>query len=179
MVATNKIAHCAHPLGPELENVDTLTVRVFNSLGKVMFLNRQVMLKTIAQRGVQPMEAFALTLVAKNDGVTQSELAGILHLSHPRVSSILRSLEQNGAIERRSDEVDRRLTRVFATPEGRRREKAEREILGEYVSRTIGALSEAERAELDRLLNQLADRIIAVLGDEERRGPQEDEARPR
>ncbi len=179
MVSANKIDNCTHSLGPELENVDDLTVRVFNTLHRVLHLNRQVMLKTISQRGVQATEAFALTLVAKNDGVTQSELAGILHLSHPRVSSILRSLEESGSIERHSDDADRRLTRVFATAEGRRREKGEREVLGEYVNRTIGALSESDRVELVRLLGELADKIVGVLDDEEPRGPQAEEARPR
>lgn len=151
---------------PDLENVDPLTARVFHALGRVIHLNRLVMMKTIAQKGIQPPEAFALTLLRDHNGATQSELAGVLHLSPPRVSAILRSLEESGAVVRRPDETDRRLTRVFLTLEGRRREKEQRAVLGEYVGRTIGALSEDDRAELERLLGLLADRTREVLREE-------------
>jgi DNA-binding MarR family transcriptional regulator len=82
------------------------------------------------------------------------------------VSTILRSLEESGAVLRRQDDVDRRLTRVFLTPEGRRREKEHRAVLGDYVNRTIGALSQADRRELERLLGELADRTREVLCEE-------------
>jgi DNA-binding MarR family transcriptional regulator len=129
----------------------------------MMHANRAVMLKTAAQEGVQPPEAFALTLLRTHDGVTQRELADILHLSPPRVSTIVQSLETSGAIVRRADEADRRLTRVFLTPEGHKRERDQRAILSDYVNRTIGSLSEADRHELERLLTELADRTLELL----------------
>jgi DNA-binding MarR family transcriptional regulator len=155
----------AHPRmpKPQLENVDPLTASVFHALGRVMHLNRLVMMRTVCQRGVQPPEAFALALLRDHDGVTQRELASILHLSRPRVSVILSSLEESGAVTRRPDESDRRLTRVFLTPEGHRREQEHRVVLGEYVDRTIGALSEDERRDLERLRSRLAERIRDVL----------------
>ena len=76
---------------------------------------------------------------------------------------ILRSLEKSGAVMRHSDEDDRRRTRVFLTDEGRRREREQCEILGEYVNQTIGTLPESERKELGRLLGKLADRTTEVL----------------
>lgn len=148
---------------PELENVDPLTARVFHVLGRTLHLNRLVMAKLFSQRGIQHGEAFALPLLSQNEGISQRDLADVLHLSPPRVSMILRSLEISGAIVRRTDETDRRLTRVFLTPKGRRREKDQRALLGEYVNRTIGALSEADRLELERLLTELADRTRDVL----------------
>jgi DNA-binding MarR family transcriptional regulator len=156
-----------HPPKPELENVDALTSRVFHSLGKIIHLNRQVMMKTIAQRGVQRPEAFALTFLSQNDGISQRELAAGLNLSRPRVSMIMRALEDSGALLRRPDEADHRLTRVFLTPEGQRREKEHRAVLGDYVRRTVGALPEADRLELDRLLGKLAESISAVLQEEQ------------
>jgi DNA-binding MarR family transcriptional regulator len=151
---------------PELENVDALTARAFHALGRMMHLNRLVMMKIIAQRGVQPPEAFALSLLSEHDGIGQRELAEILHLSPPRVSVILRALEENGAVLRQPDEADRRLARVFITAEGRHRENEQRAVLGDYVGRTIGALPEADRLELERVLNKLADRVTAVLQEE-------------
>ena len=76
---------------------------------------------------------------------------------------ILRSLEKSGAVSRHSDEEDRRRAKVFLTDEGRQREREQREILGEYVNQTIGALPESERRELGRLLGKLADLTAEVL----------------
>jgi DNA-binding MarR family transcriptional regulator len=108
----------------------------------------------------------ALALLSRKEGVSQRELGETLHLSAPRVSAILDSLEKNGRVERRADETDRRLARLFLTSEGRRCEKAQRDALGEYVNRTIGALSESDRRQLARLLDELANKTLAVLEEE-------------
>jgi DNA-binding MarR family transcriptional regulator len=122
-------------------------------------------MKIMSHQGIQPPEGFALAFLREHDGATQSELAGFLHLSPPRVSTILSSLEERGDAVRRPDEVDRRLTRVFITPEGTRRDEGQRAVLGEYVMRTVGALSESDRLEFERLLDVLAERTREVLRD--------------
>jgi DNA-binding MarR family transcriptional regulator len=151
------------PMGLQLENVDELTARAFHAFGRMMHLNRLVMARMVAQHGAHHGEVIALALLSRKEGVSQRELGDILHLSAPRVSVILDSLERSGAVLRRPDETDRRLSRIFLTPDGRLREKEQREILRDYVNRTIGALPEADRSELARLLGELADRTLAVL----------------
>jgi DNA-binding MarR family transcriptional regulator len=153
---------CEHK-GPQLENVDELTAHAFHAVGRMMHINRMVMLKMGAQQGTHHGEVIALALLSRREGVSQRELGEILHLSAPRVSIILDTLEKDGAVARKPDEADRRLTRVFMTPEGKQRVKQERDALGDYVNRTIGALSEDDRRELTRLLDELADKTRAVL----------------
>jgi MarR family transcriptional regulator, organic hydroperoxide resistance regulator len=135
-------------------------------------VNRLVMVKLGTQHGTHHGEVVALALLSRGEGVSQRELGEVLHLSAPRVSIILDALERDGAVVRRPDEADRRLARVFLTPEGKRRVEEQRAALGEYVNRTIGALSEDDRRELTRLLDELADKTRAVLSEEP-------EARPR
>jgi hypothetical protein len=55
---------------------------------------------------------------------------------------------------------------VFLTPEGRQRVKEQRDALSDYVNRTIGALSATDKRDLARLLGELADRTLAVLGED-------------
>jgi DNA-binding MarR family transcriptional regulator len=159
------------------ENVDPLTAQVLQALGKVIHLNRLITIKMAARHGIQPPEGFALTFLGRNEGISQRDLADMLHLSHPRVSAILQTLEERGALVRRADEVDRRLARVFLTDKGRREEKEQRGVLGEYVARTIGAFSEADRRELGRLLGELGDRLLAVLQEEQDAGPRREGAK--
>jgi DNA-binding MarR family transcriptional regulator len=152
--------------GPQLENVDELTAQAFHAFGRMMHVNRLVMAKMGAQKGTHHGEVIALALLSRREGVSQRELGEVLHLSAPRVSIMLDSLGKDGAVVRRPDEVDRRLTRVYLTPQGRQRVKEQRDALGDYVNRTIGALSESDRMELTRLLGELAERTMAVLGEE-------------
>jgi MarR family transcriptional regulator, organic hydroperoxide resistance regulator len=126
--------------------------------------------KVFAGKGVHPGEAFCLRLLAKNDGISQHDLADIVHLSRPRVTKILQTLQKEGAIVRRADENDQRLTRVFLTDDGRRREMELRTIFESYLNEIIGALTDADRFELERLLNMLSDRISHVLEAEEPTG---------
>ena len=163
MMTKGKHSDICRPIGLELENVDELTSRVFHAFGRMMHLNRLIMGRMAAQRGAHHGEVIALALLSRHDGISQRELGQILHLSAPRVSAILGSLERSGGVERRSDEVDRRLTRVFLTAEGRRLEKQQRDLLRDYVNLTIGALSEADRVELERLLGEVAERTLELL----------------
>jgi len=151
------------PPGPQFERLDPLTVRVFQAFGRVMHLHRLAMSRNIASRGVPPQEAFALHLLRSREGITQHELCKILHLSPPRVSMLLRALEDSGAIMRQVDENDRRVVRVFLTEQGRKREEKHRAFLEDFVEQTLGALAEEERQELERLLNKVANKTEELL----------------
>jgi DNA-binding MarR family transcriptional regulator len=163
VIAGDHKTEICEPMGPQLENVDELTARTFHAIGRMMHVNRLVMSRMVGQHGTHHGEVIAMAVLSHKEGVSQRELGGTLHLSPPRVSMILDSLERAGSVVRRPDEADRRLTRVFLTPEGRRRQEEQREVLGDYVNRTIGSLPETDRKELARLLGKLADRSLAVL----------------
>jgi DNA-binding MarR family transcriptional regulator len=105
-------------------------------------------------------------LLVGNDGIIQRDLAEILHLSRPQVTKIVQALEQKGVVVRRNDEDDQRLTRVYVTDEGRRRELEMRSFWEEYLEQTIGSLSEPDRVELERLLRLLSTRVSQLMEEE-------------
>jgi len=160
-------SECSRDLEPDLENVDELTSRAFQAFRKTVHLQRQLALKAVGQKGVHIGEAFCLRLLAVKDGLSQRDLADVLHLSRPRVTGMLQALEKAGAVKRRSDEHDRRLTRVFITQVGRHREMELRSIVGIYINETFGALSATDTRELERLLGLLADQVSEMLQKEE------------
>ena len=148
---------------PGLENVEPLTARAFQACGRVLRLHRQAIVRTLDERGVHHSEAFCLRLLANNEGVNQAELADILHISRPQVTKILQSLEKDGSLVRRVDENDQRRTLVFLTEAGRDEERRFRSFLDGYINLSIGALPEADRCELERLLNAIAGHIEELL----------------
>jgi MarR family transcriptional regulator, organic hydroperoxide resistance regulator len=155
----------------ELEGVDPLSSRAFQAFMKTLHLHRQLMLRKLVGKGRHPGQAICLGLVALHDGISQRDLADTMHLSRPRVTAILQELEREGAVVRRSDAADQRLTRVYLTDEGRRLDHEWRLLSAAYVNQTFGALSEADRGELERLLGELARHVARVLqtNDEESR----------
>lgn len=66
-------------------------------------------------------------------------------------------------MRREADPVDQRITRVYLTDEGRRREMEHREAFEAYLHQTVGALSDKDKEELARILTEVSGRIAEML----------------
>ena len=141
---------------------------VFRAFLNAMRLHRQLMIKTLTARGAHPGQAICLRLLAAHDGISQRDLAEMLHVARPTVTRMLQAIEKSGMVERRPDAADQRLTRVYLTAAGRDREREVSAIASDYVNQTIGTLPVADRRELTRLLGELAESLARALaaGDE-------------
>ncbi|MGI5940605.1 MAG: MarR family winged helix-turn-helix transcriptional regulator [Thermoleophilia bacterium] len=144
-------------------NIEPLIGRVFAALHRTMRSHRQLVTQELAKKGSHPVEAFGLHVLLKNDGIAQRDLATRLYVSRPWVTKMLQSLEKSGAVVRRVDEQDQRLTRVFLTQQGRERASELSGVLSEYLAQTIGVLSDEEKLELERLLDKVNAGLAAEL----------------
>ena len=142
---------------------DTSSTRLFRAFLNAMWLHRQLMFKTLLAHGAHPGQVLCLRLLAGNDGISQRDLAQMLHVARPTVTRMLQVMEKAGSVARKPDPVDQRLTRVYLTPAGRDQERELSAVALEYVDQTIGTLPEADRCELTRLLDELADTFARVL----------------
>jgi MarR family transcriptional regulator, organic hydroperoxide resistance regulator len=163
------------PEAPPPGNIEQSTLQAFHSLGRLFHLQRQAMQRRLSSPNAHHGELICLRLLADSDGMSQRDLAETLHLSRPRITSILQHLESSGAVRREADPEDQRVTRVFLTRDGRQRELLNRKAFEDYVNGTIGRLSDADKAEMARILDQVSGHIAALIGPdgrerEERRG---------
>lgn len=55
----------------------------------------------------------------KEDGITQMQLSERLNIEPPTVTNMINKLEKKGIVSRTRDEADKRVSRVYVTPEGR------------------------------------------------------------
>lgn len=147
---------------PGLEGVDELSARAFRAFTTTAKLHFKNMMATVAAGRSHPGQAMCLRLISVNDGVSQRDVARMLHVSPPTVSKMLAAMERSGLVERRPDEADQRLTRVYLTTAGRERSDEMGATVGEYVNATFATLSERERRDLARLLEKLGARISDV-----------------
>ena len=107
-----------------------------------------------------------LRLLNLSDGLAQRDVAQLLDIRPQSLGELLNKLETGGFVERRSDEMDKRVQRVYLTAEGRRAA----EILDEPAELEevdpLSALSEDELAQLDSLLDKLLADLSERIGDE-------------
>ncbi|HEY3573519.1 MAG TPA: MarR family transcriptional regulator [Arthrobacter sp.] len=95
-----------------------------------------------------------LTLACSGLEPTQRELADFLSLDPSQVVSLVDGLEKRGLVERGTGRHDRRAKIITATDEGRKVHQQARVVLEEGERTQLAALSEAEAAELKRLLRK-------------------------
>lgn len=155
-------SHGGHPLADSafpsmLNGGDPLLAQVFAALMRTFRLQGQLLHRIASVEGGHPGQAMCLRILAWHDGVSQRDLAATLQRSAPTVSTMLRRMERGGTIVRRLDPVDQRITRVYLTDEGRRREREFRTALGTHLVSVLSALSEDDRREAARLLSIIAD----------------------
>ena len=121
------------------------------------------MQRRLSNPGAHHGELISLRLLATSEGMSQRDLAETLHLSRPRVTVILQRLEKAGAVRREVDPDDQRITRVFLTAEGRRQEVEHRAAFETYINQTVGKLSDEDKLELTRLLDEVSRHTAALV----------------
>lgn len=96
-------------------------------------------------------------LIAASGPLSISEIAETVGVDQPRASRLVQQAEQMGLVAREPDPDDARRTRVRLTPEGERLVSGFRDRRRDAVRSALEGFTDAERAELARLLSKFAD----------------------
>ncbi|MCC8941285.1 MarR family transcriptional regulator [Bradyrhizobium sp. Arg68] len=122
------------------------------TLGEVFRLIRVYADKEAARYGITRAQWAVLAKVERSEGMKQTELAELLEMQPITLTRLIDKLCDNGWIERRSDENDRRVNRLYL-------KKAARPLLGKLTGLrselTATALEGISPTEAHRLLTQL------------------------
>ncbi len=132
-------------------------VREVNRLHFTMF--HQAFNKFGLGKGQPPV----LKYLSVNDGCKQSEIAKIEHLTAATVTVMLQTMEKNGLIERKTDENDLRIMRVYITDKGREMLKNCDETIENMEKAIYEDFSDKELEEFGRLLEKKRDRLKILL----------------
>ena len=104
-----------------------------------------------------------LMKLSRDDGITQCELVKASKMTAPTISVTLKSLEQDGLVERRGDPEDMRATRVYLTEKGREVDRKNRERVRLVDEIMMRGLTETEQEELMDLLLKMRENLIEEL----------------
>ncbi len=128
---------------------DWATLELASSLRlAVMRLARR--LRQQADAGVTPSMLSALHTIARLEPVTLGDLARAERVKPSSTSVVVSALEREGLVVRQTDSVDRRVTWVRPSAQGRRLIERVRSRKTAYLARRIRELSPADRQVLER-----------------------------
>ena len=105
--------------------------------------------------GLHRGQGFALIHLLHKDGIPQRALSRSMHISPASVTNMLQRMERDGWIERRRDELDQRVVRVYLTGKAEEtRIQAER-VFQEMEDALNAIYTAEEQSTLKRLLTKL------------------------
>lgn len=107
--------------------------------------------------GLHNGQDLILLRLVEHDGQTQRALADSLDVEAPTITRMVQRMERAGLVERRSDEADARLSRVYLTARGRALQADIRQVWVDVESCLVQGLTVAEQALLRRLVLQMRD----------------------
>ncbi|WP_243728415.1 MarR family winged helix-turn-helix transcriptional regulator [Microbacterium sp. BK668] len=96
-------------------------------------------------------------LAAASTPLSVSEVGEAIGVDQPRASRLVQQAAELGLVRREADPDDARRTRIALTDEGRSLVRGFRGERREAIDAALAAFTDAERAELARLLTKLAD----------------------
>lgn len=109
--------------------------------------------RRVRELGLTRSQWWVLTLLFRNDGVTQSELAELLEIERPTLGRLLDRLEAKGWVRREHDSRDRRAWRVHLTDAVEPAMRKLRKVASGLRSDALAGLSAQERERfIDTLL---------------------------
>jgi MarR family transcriptional regulator, organic hydroperoxide resistance regulator len=111
--------------------------RSWISVGRACQMMNQVLTREIAALGIKPPHLDILVNLYRFEGMTQQELARKLLVGRSNMSMLLPQMEKRGLIERRGDDSDRRVLRLYLTQEGRTLSEAAMEIQTRLIDETM------------------------------------------
>ena len=115
--------------------------------------------------GKQHSRRLILMKLARGDGITQGELVAASKMTAATISVALKSLESEGLVERRGDEDDLRVIRVYLTEKGREVDEKNKERVRCVDSIMMRGLSKTEQDDLMTLLMKMRENLLKELSE--------------
>lgn len=140
---------------PETISDATLRGLVGYSMKRAFMVIRADLARTLEPFELRMMTFTALTLVADNPGLSQSQLAQAMAVERPNLVVIVDELETRGLIIRDRVPTDRRTYALTITPEGEALLAEATAAVYAHENEIMGGLSAEEEAALIATLNRI------------------------
>ncbi|MCQ6560784.1 MarR family transcriptional regulator [Paenibacillus mendelii] len=123
-------------------------------MGHIMKLHRHNVHIAI-QDDVYPGQPPLLTRLLEHDGQSQKELAMKMNVKPATLTVMINRMAKTGLVERRTDPLDQRVSRVYLTGSGRQAAVDVKEAVQQLEVRSFSRFSEDEKELFRRMLQQI------------------------
>jgi DNA-binding MarR family transcriptional regulator len=149
----------------KLNDADNWDARLGFLMHDVSRLRRSVFDEFMKPMGLTRSQWWILAHLSRHDGMIQSDLANVLDLGKAALGGLLDRLEASELIERRADETDRRVKRVFLTTRGVKAIQDMRVKSHEVSERILEGLDLDARHALAEHLARVKANLLAIRGE--------------
>ncbi|KYC39960.1 transcriptional regulator [Scytonema hofmannii PCC 7110] len=122
---------------------------------QVSKVHRNEACKVLGDMGLYVGQEILLMHLWENDGLIQSDLALKMQVEAPTLTKMLNRMEKVGLLQRRRDEEDARICRIYLTDAGRSLQKPVTQAWNLLEKRILANLTLEEQLLLRRLLLQV------------------------
>jgi len=109
----------------------------------------------LATYGITASQYVLLAILAKKDGLSQTQLGNRLSFDNPTVTGVIDRMERDGLVERRRTSSDRRVINIFLSDKARAILSEIQEIAEEVNDRALEEYSAEEKSDLISMLNSI------------------------
>lgn len=113
--------------------------------------------------GLHPGQVAVMKELEKREGRSQRELADLLHIKPPTVAVSIKRMEKSGFVERKQDEKDQRITRIYLTEYGKQVNKEISELLQKNEADLFIGFEEGEKYLFRRFLKQMIQNLHETM----------------
>lgn len=115
--------------------------------------------------GLGPLHMHALCLCQQQPGAPQQALVQALGRDKGQMARLIRDLEDHGLLTRSTDERDRRVWRLYLTPEGETRSAWFSTLEAQVAQDLMGHLSPEDSTQLNRILHSVKAQLDGLGSD--------------
>lgn len=151
------------------ENYGESVYSIFHQVIKLNFSRAHRILDVI---GIHPGQAHLLGVIVHEKGISQNQLAKVLSIKPATVTGMIKKLEKAKLIERKVDEADQRVLRVYPTKEGEELGLKLKAIYDEIKKEVFKNFTEEELIIFRRLLIQMKTNLEKNDGEEFKNCPE-------
>ena len=122
--------------------------------------------RRVRRLGITRAQWLVLTRLHRRPGASHSELAEMMEVEKATAGRMIDRLVANGWVERRTPRDDRRVKRVYLTPEAERVHKRIWRVAEDTVNAALANLSRPESKQLMALLQRVKKTLLSADEDE-------------
>lgn len=142
-----------------MDNMEQSNEAVIGKLMCTHRLHRRALEKQVQETGLYRAQHRTLMHLAKNPGISQTELAKSLEVTTATVTVTLKKLEQEGYVTKKVDYADNRFHQIEITEKGKKIVEESEGIFSNLNDIMLQNFSQKEKEQLLTLLERVCDNL--------------------